>query len=100
MNKKDTTFKDNYFPGVNVSGAYYNENDLKTYLVKYNYLDYKHTDRNVKIAMNLDKENYEPNDTVTFKTNNNETKFRITAISANKDLYYGTNVIKFVSKKG
>ncbi len=196
MNKKDTTFKDNYFPGVNVSGAYYNENDSKMYLIKYNYLDYKHTDRNVKIAMNLDKENYEPNNTVTlklkvtdksgkgiktdmlisvvdeaiflskedtndrivsiynnkyfpfyqystyqplpftpmgsgaaggnggnlkngdtiyfkniktdengnatvtFKTNNNETKFRITAISANEDLYYGTNVIKFVSKKG
>ena len=195
MNKKNTTFKDNYFPGVNIGGAYYNESDSKMYLAKYNYLDYKHTDRNVKITMNLDKETYEPNESVTlkikvtdksgkgvktdmlvsvvdeaiflskedtndrivsiynnkyfpfyqystyqplpftpagggasggeygnlkngdtiyfkniktdgngnaavtFKTNNNETKFRITAISANTDLYYGTNVIKFVSKK-
>lgn len=194
INQKTTIFTEKYFPGINVGGAYYNEIDSKMYLIKYDYLDYKHTDRNVKISMNLDKEIYKPNETVTlnvnvvdkngngietdmlvsvvdeaifqskedtngrivsiynnkyfpfyqystyqplpftplgsgasvgnlgnlkngdtiyfkniktdengnakvsFKTNNNETKFRITVISANTDLYYGTNVIKFVSK--
>lgn len=194
INQETTIFKEKYFPGINVGGAYYNETDSKMYLVKYDYLDYKHTDRNVKISMNLDKEIYKPNENVTlnvnvvdkngngietdmlvsvvdeaifqskedtndrivsiynnkyfpfyqystyqplpftpvmlgasggypgtlkngdtiyfkniktdkngnakvsFKTNDNETKFRITVISANTDLYYGTNVIKFVSK--
>ena len=36
--------------------------------------------------------------TVKFKLNKLETKFRITAISANTKLYYGTNVLKIVSK--
>lgn len=38
--------------------------------------------------------------TITFKLNDLETKFRITAISVNNDLFYGSNVKKILSKNG
>lgn len=195
IDKQNVEFKDKYFPGVNVGGAYYNKEDSKMYLVKTDYLDFDETDRQVEISMSLDKDVYKPNDTVTlninvkdkngnpvktdmlisvvdnaifvskedrndrivsiyndktlpfyqyatyqplpfipggagaaggipgdikigdtiyfeniktddngnakvtFKTNDLETTFRITAISANNDLYYGTNILKFISKQ-
>lgn len=194
FNKENTEFKSEYFPGVNIGGSYYNEEENTMNLTKIDYLDFNELDRKVDIKLSVDKNSYEPNDEVTlnievtdiegrgvkvdtlisvvdesiflisedrneeiksiyndknfpfyqfatyqpvpfvaggdgddtdgygglkngdtiyfeniktdsngkasvkFKLNDLETKFRITAISTNKDLYFGTNRIKITSK--
>lgn len=194
IDKDELTYTEDYFPGVNIGGAFYNNEDNNIYLVKRSYLDYEETDREVNISLSTDKEEYSPNEevtlnikvtdkdnnnvktnvlisvvdeaifmlksdsadeivslydnkyfpfyqfstyldlpfisggagctgsgediakvsdtiyfeniktdengeaTVTFTLNDLETKFRITAISVNSDIYYGTDILKIISK--
>lgn len=189
----EISYKNEYFPGSYIGGAYYDSTDNYIYLAKKTYMDYRNEDRYVDIELATDKDKYTPNDTVTlnikvtdknekgiktnvlvsvvdeaiflmggdradeivsiyddkympfyqysthldlpfvpgglgaargsypskigdtiyfenietdengiakvtFKLNDLETKFRITSIAVNSDLYYGSNVKKIISK--
>lgn len=67
---KDTTevtYKDEYFPGVNVAGVYFDGTDFHT--VDAYYLDFQEKDRLTNITLTTDKDTYSPQDKVKLNVN-------------------------------
>ena len=69
FDKSEITFTKDYFPGVDIGGAFYNKDIKNINIVNRNYLDYKETDRKVNINLVTNNTLYEPNGDVTLDIN-------------------------------
>ena len=57
IDENEVSYKDEYFPGINIAGAIFD--GKKIHKIDSKYLDYNDSDREVNITLNTDKEIYD-----------------------------------------